>query len=266
MEQDIGPEDAVMQKVIDYAKNNFHLRKGEVCTVFRFWMTADGYQDVSGLQSSIFLFILQYYLTTPGLAVHLLSVAAPSYWKDFLSFSNLEHIAPLNYTTGQTNQGFYVHDWRIMPPRTWIELLGETETTEIEEAGAEHKAQQMIVLSESEFNTSVYNALKDYHNETKLSNNPLTRSKLVVADAPSNHNGEPVILLRKKLDNALQQIEQSPRDEKFHRVLYRTFINPVGSQEQVADFLDIPYSTYRRHLKKAAGLICEMLWVQEISA
>lgn len=259
-------DDAIMLRVMDYSNQHFHLRKGEVCTVFRFWMTAEGYQDVSGLQSSIFLFILQYYLTTQGLAVHLLSVATPSYWKGFLNYSNLEHIPQLDYRTGNTKQGFYSHDWRIMPPKTWVELLGENDATEVEEMETERKTSPVIVLSESEFSSSVYDALKDYHSEKKLGNNPLTRSRLVVAEVGTNHHdGQHISVLRKKLDHAIQKIEQSPKDERYHRIIYRTFINPVGSQEQVAEFLSIPYSTYRRHLKKATELVCDTLWRQEVA-
>jgi hypothetical protein len=45
--------------------------------------------------------------------------------------------------------------------------------------------------------------------------------------------------------------------------LYRTFINPVGSQEQTADFLYMSFSTYRRQVKKGVERIADILWVEE---
>jgi predicted DNA-binding protein (UPF0251 family) len=49
----------------------------------------------------------------------------------------------------------------------------------------------------------------------------------------------------------------------LHRVLFRTFINPVGSQEQTADFLYMSFSTYRRNLKKAVEKLADILWLEE---
>jgi len=74
------------------------------------------------------------------------------------------------------------------------------------------------------------------------------------------------LTLADKIKNAVLSLENSSKDETLYRVLYRTFINPVGSQEQTADFLYMSFSTYRRNLKKAVEKIADNLWLEEKKA
>ncbi|HRI58476.1 MAG TPA: hypothetical protein PK228_02100 [Saprospiraceae bacterium] len=45
---------------------------------------------------------------------------------------------------------------------------------------------------------------------------------------------------------------------------YRTFINPVRSQEKTTDFLNMSFSTYRRYLSAGTQRVAEMLWGEEV--
>jgi energy-coupling factor transporter ATP-binding protein EcfA2 len=258
-------KDKQVEKIRAYANQHFSLRKGDVCTVFRYWMAEDTYQSVSRLQSSVFLTAVQYYLSTPGLAVHLLGCAKPLFWQQIFNYSDLYHVPELDFQNTASDFGFYMHDWRKVPPAAWLELLGQREVGEQVDSKQNEQQLQMMVLSEDEFATSVYEALKDYHHEKKLLVNPLLRSRFVINYA--NNETDPSILLaslRDCLGDATDKIKNSPRDEKLHRVMFRTFFNPAGSQEQVADFLNIPFSTYRRYLRKAVNMVTETLWMQEI--
>jgi hypothetical protein len=69
--------------------------------------------------------------------------------------------------------------------------------------------------------------------------------------------------LADKLSSTIASLEHAAKDEIFYRVLYRTFINSAGSQEQTADLLHMSFSTYRRNLKKAVERISDILWVEE---
>ncbi|MCW5908066.1 MAG: AAA family ATPase [Chitinophagales bacterium] len=257
--------DDIVQNAIDYVNRDFHLRKGEVSTIFRFWMAAGTHQNISKIQSSIFLFITQYYLTTKGLAVHLLTVSNPDYWKVLLNYYGMEHVPSLDYVANNIPRGFYVHDWRKVPPKLWLSSLVRKEKTGTSATSADKLKPEVAVLTEQEFFQSVYSALKDYHHEHKLENNPLLHSKFM-RNGSAEDKTDNVVRLKEKLDEALKKLEDSPRYDRLHRLLYRTFINPVGSQEQTAEFLQLPFSTYRRHLKKAVTLVFEHLWKQETSS
>jgi DNA-directed RNA polymerase specialized sigma24 family protein len=47
-------------------------------------------------------------------------------------------------------------------------------------------------------------------------------------------------------------------------VLERTFVAGAPSQEAAADVLDLPFSTYRRHLARAVDRLVEVLWGIEL--
>jgi len=260
-------KDPVIGKVIDFSNTEFHLRKVEVCTFFCFWLAAERIQKISKLRSSIFLFITQYYLSTKGLAVHLLSVTKPEFWKTLLNYYGMEHVPSLDYTANNIPRGFYMHDWRKTPPKQWLKSLVKKEHTGTAEAKTAQPKKEMLVLNETEFFENVYAALKDYHSDKKLESNPLIQSRFVLhAAAENNSDREHIAVLKEKIDAALKKIEESKRYDNLHRLLHRTFINPVGSQQQTAEFLTLPFSTYRRHLKKAVTLVFDILWKQETSS
>jgi hypothetical protein len=255
-------EDPVTAAAKKYASQNFNLRKGDVCTLFRYWMAEDTYQGVSNLQSSMFLAIVQYYLSAPGLAITLLNCAYPDFWSMVLTYADLELVTPLDFKVNGMPHGWYMHDWRKTPPGAWLNKLGQRELGF--EIAQEDQQVQMLVLSEEEFANSVYEALKDYQSDKKLLANPLLRSRFVMNFAGSDKDTTILLAsLKDCLGDATDKIKESVKEDKFHRVLFRTFFNPVGSQEQAADYLNLPFSTYRRYLRKAVNLVTENLWKLE---
>ncbi len=256
--------DPVMQKVVEFQSRQLHLRQGEQVAVFRMWMANETHQQVSPLQSSIFLTIVQYYFT-PGLAVSLLQVVQPEYWKAVFTYGDLQHLPELDHVVNGIPFGFYMHDWRVRPPLAWLELMGKREVGMAAEMAAEAQQMQVVVLNETEFSESITEALRHFHNGNQLIQNPLIRSKFIVhRTGADTSDAERVVALREKILAAIKEIEESPIDGKYHRVLYRTYINPVGSQEKTADFLNMSFSTYRRYLAAGSQRVAEMLWAEEV--
>lgn len=256
--------DPVVQKIVDYQNRNLHLRQGEQTAIFRMWMAVDTHQQVSALQSNIFLTIVQYYFT-PALAMSFLSVSHPEFWKMVLSYADLSHVQELDYSSGIVPHGFYSHDWRVRPPLAWLDLLGRRETGSQITPEEEAASVQAVVLSEAEFIDLVAEALRNFHNNNLLLQNGLLRSRMIVNESdPATSDSDRIALLKEKILSAIKNIEESPVDGKYHRVLYRTFMNPVGSQEKTADFLNMSFSTYRRYLAAGAQRVAELLWSIEI--
>src|SRR6185369_9849868 len=95
--------------------------------------------------------------------------------------------------------------------------------------------------------------------------NPLLRSRLVVERARATANeSERVNVLRAMIREATEVLQQSSRETKFYRPLYHTYIQPAATQEQAAELLDLPFSSYRRHLKSGISRVVEILWTKEI--
>lgn len=257
--------DPVVDQALEYCIRQLGLRGGEHLALFRYWIVKDTYQAVSALQSSIFLGIVQYYFT-PGLAISMLACANPAFWLQMFNYAGLQHLGELDFHTGNKAFGWYMHDWRKQPVADWLEMLGKRGAGGAVEGNLRPAALQVLVLSESAFETAVNEAMKNYRQRDLLAENPLVRSNLVIRKTGGEASPiDRIEALQSIIAACLGEIERSPVDSKFHRVLYRTFINPVGSQEKVADFLNMSFSTYRRYLKTGIERITALLWKQECS-
>jgi len=73
-----------------------------------------------------------------------------------------------------------------------------------------------------------------------------------------------VAVLQSLLREATESLQDSPRDVKLYRAVHHTYLQPAPTQEKAAELLDLPFSTYRRHLKAGVTRITEILWQQEI--
>lgn len=253
--------DKVIDALMAY-KKEWNIEEGQMMTAFRSWMSRDHYQNVSGVQSAIFLGIVQWYFT-PGLAVSMLRCVNPEFWQQILTYADLHHLQELDHELNDQSYGWYMHDWRQRPPLAWLELMGKREINE-EETSTVQIIPRETGLTEQKFIDAVQEALKQINNPKKIIGNPLLKSKFVqqaTSDEPTDINL--ALTLADKLIKAITSLENSPKDEALHRILHRTFINPVGSQEQTADFLYMSFSTYRRQVKKAVERIADILWLEE---
>jgi len=244
--------------------NRKPLRSGETATLFRFWMGRDTYQAVSPEQSRLFLNMVQHYLVTPGLAYTFLPCADPDFYRMAFEYADLQRIPEADFTIGARRYGVYGHDWRGTPPAAWLELLGERELS----AGApapRPATEPLIVLSDADFAAAVRNALRDYTDPAALAGNPLLRSRLVLAHTGSETPpATRVAALRRLLRETADTLQASPRLVKFHRALYHTYLQPAATQEQAAEVLDLPFSTYRRHLRSGIEELTSRLWLREL--
>jgi hypothetical protein len=225
-------------------------------------MSRDHYQNVSGVQSAIFLGIVQWYFT-PGLAVSMLRCVNPEFWQQILNYADLHQVPELDHELNEQSYGWYMHDWRLRSPLAWLELMGKREINE-EETSTVQILPAQTELTEQKFTDGIHDALKQVNNPKKIIGNPLLHSRFVQQaneDEPTEINL--ALTLADKLTKAIASLENSPKDEALHRVLYRTFINPVGSQEQTADFLYMSFSTYRRQVKKGVERVADILWLEE---
>jgi hypothetical protein len=61
-------------------------------------------------------------------------------------------------------------------------------------------------------------------------------------------------------------MQSHPKQVKWHRALHHTYFQPAATQEQAAELLDLPFSTYRRHLRAAIQYVTEWLWAREVES
>jgi hypothetical protein len=242
------------------------LRSGETALLFRFWMALESYQSVSPEQTRLVLNIIQDYLVTPGLAYTFVPCADPDFWRMAFEYSDMERLPEADFTVGNRRYGVFGHDWRVTPPLAWFELLAERELNMTPPAPRVRSgADSLIVLSEADFATAVRDALRDYTDTAALAANPLIRSRLVRAGSGSDVSpAARATTLRKMLRETAESLQESPRLVKFYRAVYHTYFQPAVTQEQAAEVLDLPFSTYRRHLRSGIEEMTARLWAREI--
>lgn len=257
--------DPAAQAVKTYLDRTTPLRAGETATLFRFWLARDTYQAVSPAQSLIFINAVLHYLTTPGLIFTFFPCAQPDFWAPMFAYADLARLPEADYTLGDRRYGVYGHNWRAVPPTQWLGLLAQRETGQGTQPPRPTSAESIVVLSEPDFAAAVRDALRDYPRLDALSSNPLVQSRLVVeAAGDSTSRPDRAAVLQKLIQNASDLLQSSPRELKFYRALHRTYLQPADTQEQAAELLDLPFSTYRRHLKSGVDRIVDLLWQREL--
>lgn len=116
-------------------------------------------------------------------------------------------------------------------------------------------------LSRAEFGAAVRSALARLDAAGPLTGSPLLGTALVDPGHP-----DAAASLRARLLDAVEASGQGRHGVEDHRVLRRTFLTGCPSQEAAAEILDLPFSTYRRHLSQAVDRLTERLWLIETSA
>jgi len=255
--------DPAVQAALNYLRSSAPLRAGEIALMSRFWMAADTYQTVSPAQSLLVVKIVQQYLITPGLAFTFLPCADPDFWAPIFSYADATRIEDADFQVGGRRYGVYGHDWRAVPLLTWLAQMADREISASFDKAAPLAVEQMLVLSEPEFEAAVHAALRQLQHPSKLMHNPLMRSRLVSEGSALSHDKK-VEALQKIVRTACEQLQDSPRTAKFYWPLYHTYLHPATSQEQAAELLDVPFSTFRRHLKEGLSRVTEALWRQEV--
>ena len=256
--------DPAIEAARNYLDKHIRLRTGETSLHFRFWMAEETYQSVSSVQSLIFLAVVKYYLTTPRLAFTFFPCASPDFWAPMLGYANLVRLPEADFRLGERHFGVYGHDWRAETPARWLSILADKEVgIPVENKPA--PAEPVIVLSAAEFSGAVRQALQDFTRPNLLTTNPLLRSRLVTERVDADFKpGDRVEALRLLLKETASKFQSNPRDEKLYRALEHTYFRPAPTQEIAAEQLDLPFSTYRRHLTAGIQRLTEMLWQQEI--
>jgi hypothetical protein len=257
--------DPATQAAWNYLQNHAPLRAEEEATLFRFWMAADTYQEVSPTQSLIFINFVQHHRLTP-VAYTFFACANPDFWAAMFAYADLARLPEADFEVGGHSYGVYGHDWRVVPPKEWQALLAQREITASAQAIVPSTVSTpLLVLSQPDFVEAVQEVLRSFTRPDVLHNHPLLQSRLVLERVgPQANKTERIIALQNLVQEAAESLQASPREAKGYRAVHHTYLHPAPTQEQAAEILDIPFSSFRRHLKTGMTRIAEILWHQEI--
>ncbi|ARA94715.1 hypothetical protein AWN76_017180 [Rhodothermaceae bacterium RA] len=259
------PQDPALAAARAYLEAHAPLRTGERALLFRFWFSEADYQDVSPVQSLIFIQTVRYYLETEGLAFTFLPCADPDFWQLVLNYADLHRLPEADFSVGGSTHGMFGHDWRVCPPARWLDLLAERGSAFQARSVAPERRSDLLVLSESDFAEAVKEALQSFTRLDRLQDNPLMRSRVVLDQIEEGADeADRARTLRQLLLQVAEPLKASPREAKFYRALQATYFDPAPTQERAAEALDLPFSTYRRHLRSGIEAVIQALWQREI--
>jgi hypothetical protein len=247
--------DPMVRAILDHAARTSPARPGEQIWIGRFLGGADGYQRdpytiaVAAVMSSID------WVTRPLAWTYVPSVD-PGFWGP--AFDYIAFTLQLEIEFGGCQYPVYGIDWRRLTVEAWLDVLDERELTGAS-GPAPPERLRPPALDRARFDAAVRLALRDLHQPDRLQGNPLMGSAVGFG-----YEGPDVDRLRATVQAAVDQIGREPRGEPLRRVLDRTYVRAAPSQEVAAEVLDLPFSTYRRHLGRAVERLTDLLWAVEI--
>lgn len=258
--------DAGVDRACAYLVGHGAPRADETAVLLRFWLSATEYQEFSAVCTCITLHLVGLFLSTPNLAVTLHSYADAELWAAASAYADFSRVPEADFTVGGHTYGVYAHDWRVVPPLAWLGLLAARETADEPLAIVATPAVPLRVLDADEFAQAVRAVLHDLGRPDRLRSSALLRSRVLAAridaDAGPIERGQAVQTL---VQEAAAQLAASPRDRRAYRALHHTYLQPAGSQQRAAELLDLPISTFRRHLAAGVEGLTDLLWKQELA-
>jgi len=246
--------DPVVRSVLGHVAREGPVRPGERVDILRFSGAWEHNRNPYALLAASVSSIVQW--VTRPLAWSFIDTVDTDYWAPVLGYLAF---APLVATEiGGLRHVVYGIDWRLLPVDAWLDLLIERGHT----GGTGPPPAALLrppPLDRTRFTAAVRAALQTLHRPDRLAANPLMGSALATTrDGPSTDQ------LRTAIENTVAHLGHQPKGDQLRAVLNRTYLRPAPTQEAAAEVLDLPLSTYRRHLAKALEHLTDLLWTVEI--
>ncbi|GAB5518960.1 MAG: ATP-binding protein [Rhodothermales bacterium] len=242
------------------------LRRSECATLLRFWATPTPQHDLSYVPALMFVDAIRAYLQTRHLAYSVIATPYPDVWAPIFEQLHFHTLDADPVQIGHTTYTLYGHDWRGEPPQAWLAQLAERDLS-VKTPPSTLAAPPIAVLDEAAFAKAVRHALKHYSRPAHLSHNPLLQARCVLDRTPpqASNDSERIEALRSLIRDTLATMNvEHGRLLKLHRALKHTYITPAPTQELAAERLDLPFSTYRRHLQHGLQHLTDALWRIEL--
>jgi len=160
-------------------------------------------------------------------------------------------------------------DWRVERVESFVDRMGCLELFGVP-APAASDAPPLLVLAEDSFRDGVRLALKHFRDLHALARSPLCRTRLVCAVLERQGNeatdaaASPALALRWAVSRAFDDLRTNTRDPQLAAAIEHTYIEPAPSQDIAAELVGLPFSTYRRRLRVAVGMVADFLWQREL--
>ncbi|WP_204005261.1 ATP-binding protein [Virgisporangium aurantiacum] len=251
---ELEDRDPVVRAVLDHIAREGPLRPGELVGITRYAAGTRAHQHDP------------YALLAASVCTLIEMLARPLAWSVFvgidpLTFAFSEYMAftrLVGIDHGGVRHVAYGIDWRRISVDVYLDLVRDRAHSG--ETGPPPAALlRRPPMDRTRFAAAVKAALQTVCRPDRLATNPLIDSALAATPA-----GPSVDRLRTTIGDAVTDLGNRPRGDQLRAVLDRTYLRPAPSQEAAAQILDLPLSTYRRHLARALDELTDILWMTEI--
>ncbi|MGP3919059.1 ATP-binding protein [Nonomuraea sp. 10N515B] len=246
--------DPVVRATLDTAARISPARPGEQISIARFLSGRAGHRDPHGVLAGSIMSTVEW--VARPLAWSFATTVDPEFWAPV--FRYLALTTESRAESGGRRYSIFGIDWRRLPVEVWLDLVGRRGLSG-ESGPPPPELLRPAPLDRSTFNHAVRLALRELHQPDLLGANPLMGTALAVG-----FDGASIDRLHAMLLGGIEQLGREPRAETLHRVIDRTFVRTAPTQEAAAEMLDLPFSTYRRHLAKALERLTDLLWAVEV--
>lgn len=253
---DLMTDDPIVKAIWDLVRERGPLRTGERINVNRFGGATSAYQGdplqllVNGVSC------LLEWCTVPAAWTFIVAPDTDHYDRYF-QYLGLSRMLVLEL--GAHRIVAYGWDRRRFPVPAFFEMMATRELTGEIGPPPAHLLRP-APLSRTEFDASVRSALRRLTRTGGLDSSELLTSNLV-----ADGEADPTNALAQLLRDTIAGLSAERGGDEHRRVLERTYLSGTPSQEAAAEVLDLPFSTYRRHLVRAIERLVEVLWDRELA-
>ncbi|GAA3704295.1 ATP-binding protein [Microlunatus aurantiacus] len=251
---DLMADDPIAAAIWKFVSDRGPLRPGERVNVNRFAGADHRYQgDPLQLLVNGVSCILEW-RTTPAAWTFIVSFGV--HYGAYFDYLGLTPMLKLD--VGGAPVTLFGWDRRQFPASAFFEMMETRELTG-ETGPPPAELLRPLPLTRTSFDAAVRAALRRLTRAGGLDSSELLTSALVPPDAT-----DPPATLNRVLREAVADLDRERGGAEHRRVLERTFLAGAPSQEAAAELLDLPFSTYRRHLARATDRLVEVLWAIEL--
>lgn len=254
--------DPVLASVWDHVRAHGPLRAGECMRIVRFWVARDHYQDIATHHLVSTRASLDW-VDTPRMAWAFVVLSDTAFYEPIFRIIDFRRPDDLVVEVGDGHTvSMFARDFRATSQRDWRRLLRDRRMRRgpAPEVSSSEPA-RLLVLARDEFAEAVRDALRGVARPGGLEGNPLLRSRVVRDHAGGRPADEALADLLVELTD---ELTAHPRDASKERALDLTYLHPAPTQEAAAERLDLPFSTFRRHLAAGIDHLVGRLWELEL--
>lgn len=255
--------DPLVEAARSSLERHIPLRDRERAVLVRGWATSPDPDPGTSHEAGIFLAALRALLDMKRVAMILIACDEDSPW--YLPLVRVTSAADLDEpidVDGRRVQ-LFVLDARRRTLASWLDTLSWGSS--LDDAVQPPVHDELQVLDQSTYFEAVRAALRDLHDDEALRQNALLHTRGVLARCEPSDDGEGrAHALRTQIVEAARAMIAIPRFAKPGHALHHTYVQPHGTQEVVAERLGLPFSTYRRHLRRGVERLADTLWAAEV--